>query len=348
MTITLLDRHRGAAPQVDDDATRRQFLAGLAATGLFVACGSGDQPSATGPGDDPTWSFTDDRGVTVELPSTPRRLAMQEDVAGALLSYGMRPTMVFGNAPIADSPQFEGVGLDGIEEVGTSFGVINLERLASLRPDVILVPWSASAPDDVTWMGFEDRAQADQVASIAPLVAVNVTDLAYSDMMPRFQRLAEALGADTGTDAQRKMLESFEQARQAVRAAAAAAPDIKVMAVSPTPELMYIARPARDNELREYAALGVEIYSHAAAGEFEEVSWERMPERPADVYLVDSRLGFVDLDFLAEHPIWTSLPAVQAGQVGRHFLGTVYRIPLVTALLQELAELISQAENLVA
>jgi len=39
---------------------------------------------------------------------------------------------------------------------------------------------------------------------------------------------------------------------------------------------------------------------------------------------------------------------VQAGQVGRHFVGTVYRIPFVTALLQELAALISRAENLVA
>ena len=42
------------------------------------------------------WSFTDDKGVTVELDAMPERLAIDLNAAAALWDFGVRPTAVFG------------------------------------------------------------------------------------------------------------------------------------------------------------------------------------------------------------------------------------------------------------
>ncbi|MGH8931797.1 MAG: twin-arginine translocation signal domain-containing protein, partial [Egibacteraceae bacterium] len=56
-----------------DDLTRRGFLTSLTAATLLGACG----PTATGTDQaaDRAWSFTDDRGVSVTLPTRPGRIA---------------------------------------------------------------------------------------------------------------------------------------------------------------------------------------------------------------------------------------------------------------------------------
>lgn len=149
-------------PAPVDDATRRQFLAGVTAAALLAGCGN-DSSTSEGSAGPVGWSFTDDRGETITLPARPQRIAMQEDAAGALLPFGIRPIAVFGNDLITESPQFEGIDITGIEQFGAEYGVIDLERLAALDPDLIVVPLYPDGPG-----GFQDRAQSDLAAQIAP------------------------------------------------------------------------------------------------------------------------------------------------------------------------------------
>lgn len=168
---------------------------------MIEAATDGDPPSPGATAPDTSWSFTDDRQVTVTLSSAPQRLVMHHDVAGALMPFGVRPTAVFGNSTLRDNPQFEGVNINGIEEVGISFGEIDLEQIAALDPDVLLVPWSSSAPDDAGWMGFADENQLQLAEQLAPIVAIGVTDVAYSEMMHTSETSAARSPGRSGTAA---------------------------------------------------------------------------------------------------------------------------------------------------
>lgn len=42
------------------------------------------------------WQFRDDRGVIIELPEAPGRVAAEVNAASALWDYGVRPVGVFG------------------------------------------------------------------------------------------------------------------------------------------------------------------------------------------------------------------------------------------------------------
>lgn len=321
-----------------ENATRREFLTGAAATALLVGCGTNS--TGDGPAGPPEWSFTDDRGETVTLPARPVRIAMQEDVAGALLPFGIRPIGVYGNDLISLSPQFRDVDIDGIEQFGAEYGVLNLEQLAALDPELIVVP--AYSGGDVTGMGFGDQAQYDLARQIAPIVAIDVADKPYSEMIDRFAVLAEALGADPSTPEILRMREDFDAAREELRAAAGAAPDLRVMAASPSDDVVFVSSPGADSELAEYEALGLRIIGVGEPG-FTEISWETIGEQPADVVLLDGRSFGADLEFLATHPIWPTLPAVRAGQVGSWFVGTMYRMPFFTRQLRELAALVERS-----
>lgn len=330
-----------------DDLTRRRLLgAGGVAAGLLLAgCATGT-PAGTDTAPDQTWSFTDDRQEAVTLPARPARIVMQEDAAGALLPFGIRPSAVFGNAPLIDSPQFQDQDIAGIEQVGSEFGVINLEKLAALDPDIIVVPWSSESPDDVTWMGFADEAQFEFARQIAPIVAISVTHRPYSQMIERFTVLAGALGADLEAPQVVAMRRDFDAAREGLRAAAAAAQGLLLMAASPSEELVYVSSPGPDSEVAEYEALGLTFLSVGEPG-FSEISWETIGAQPADVILLDARNFGEGVEFLDTHPIWPTLPAVQADQVGNWFVGTMYRMPFFTRQLRELTALIERSRDVV-
>ncbi len=71
MPTTLLDRPVLHRPAIVGDASRRQFLAGLAAAGLLAACGSRDDGAVT-----PTPSLrtvTTDNGP-LDIPTSPTRV----------------------------------------------------------------------------------------------------------------------------------------------------------------------------------------------------------------------------------------------------------------------------------
>jgi iron complex transport system substrate-binding protein len=106
-------------------------------------------------------------------------------------------------------------------------------------------------------------------------------------------------------------------------------------------------RPSRGpSGLLEDERAGLQIFDVPVTGSFEEVSWERISDRPADVILIDARPG-LEHGFLDKHPIWPTLPPAMAGQVGNWYVGTMYRMPFFTEKLRELAAVIDSSRNIV-
>ena len=87
---------RGTLPGV---MTRRRMIGSLGVLAVLAAPQSllarQATPEAT-PGADGAWSFTDDAGKTVELPSRPLKIAADMNAASALWDFGIRPAAVAG------------------------------------------------------------------------------------------------------------------------------------------------------------------------------------------------------------------------------------------------------------
>ena len=78
-------------------------MAGLAATALGIRPGFALQatPAATPPvpngvQPDGSWSFTDDRGVTLTSPAVPSRIVAQTSAAAALYDFGVQVVGIYG------------------------------------------------------------------------------------------------------------------------------------------------------------------------------------------------------------------------------------------------------------
>lgn len=176
MTAAVVDRAARRVPplatldDLHDDLTRRRFLAAAAVGGLLTACGSGptSNPAAQAAG---RWTFTDDRDVTVARESRPERIVTFGTAASAMWRLGVKPVGIFAGTPLADSPSLAGLDLSGFETVGAEYGVLNLEKLAAPRPDLIVTAFDPRQSDPV--FGFADACAQDKAQALAPIVAID-------------------------------------------------------------------------------------------------------------------------------------------------------------------------------
>lgn len=159
-------------------ACRRAFMAALAvaaSAGLLVACGSG---SSAGEG---ARTITDGRGRAVEVPAAPRRVvALSEPTLDGMLAIGLRPIATTGGRGQSGTAAYLGTRADGIPSVG-ALGRPSIERVAELRPDLILVDGTS----------IQDGAVIDKLRRIAPTVYVSRTG---EDWRRAFDTLADVLG----------------------------------------------------------------------------------------------------------------------------------------------------------
>jgi iron complex transport system substrate-binding protein len=298
--------------------TRREFalgaLAALASGTLLSACGS-DEGEDTEPGSGP-WTFTDDRGEKITRDSRPRRIVANEATAAALWYAGVTPVGIMAGSPLKESTLLEGVDLDGVRSLGEVYGEIDLERLAALKPDLIVTAFN---PDQAPVLfGFKNESQQKKAQAFAPILAINgVRDT--TKVIERHHAVAGALGADQEasrvTGARRRYEESIAQ----LRAAIGEKPDLAVVAVSANPDQVLFARPKEFPVFREYTRCGLEMTDPEGKDPFwETVSWEQVDKYPADLILRDHKTGTLDLDAMAEKPTWRALPAVKAGQLAAY------------------------------
>ncbi|MFJ6069524.1 siderophore-binding protein DesE [Streptomyces sp. NPDC093065] len=338
--------------------TRRGILAAGGALGLgavLAACGDDDGKSGgSGDGSGGTaksgpWSFKDDRGTTVKLDEVPANIVAFTGVAAALYDYGVQVKGVFGPTTTKDGKpdvQAGDLDVDKVTVLGNEWGKLNVEKYASLAPEVLITTTFDTA--GTLWSVPEESK--DKVAKLAPSVAISVFDRRLTQPLQRMWELAESLGADMKAKKVTDAKAAFDKAAARLRAAAKARPEIRVLAGSASADLFYVSGTNLSVDLEYFKSLGVnfvepsEAAKKATGGWFESLSWENVDKYPADVIIMDDRASTIQPADITEGT-WKKLPAVKAGQVIARSPEPILSYDKCTPLLDNLAEAIENAKK---
>lgn len=336
------------APLLRRPVSRRGLVgagAALGLGGLLAACGGESESGPDGKRD--PWRFKDDRGTTAEADGTPKRIVAYVGAAAALHDLGVDCVGVFGPTKRKDGEpdvQAGRLDVDKLTVIGNTWGEFNVEKYASLRPD-LLVSTMNVAPD--LWYVPDDSTK--EVATLAPTVGILTGKGSLTGVIGRFQELAASLGADLSAGPVTDAKARFEAASEKLRRAAKARRGLRVMAVSAQSDLFYVGNPGDFTDLRYYRKLGVEFVvpeKTLKGGFFQELSWERVDRYGADVLLVDKRTGNLQPDALKRtKPTWAELPAVTSGQVAGWFNEAQFSYAGYAPLIESLAATLEGAKK---
>jgi iron complex transport system substrate-binding protein len=347
--------------------TRRTLLFGAAGSALLIACGEGDNeegdagttattssnvaastPAASTTSAGP-WQFTDDRGVTITLPKRPERVVAQVTAAASLWNYGVRPIGVFGPQKNADGSQSIEVGnvnLETVTNLGEAHGEIDFEKVAGLRPDLII---SLYYSGDTVWYITEDAMAPMQ--AIAPIAAIKVQDVPILSPITRFGDLSAALGADLNSPENVAAKAGFDTAVNDLKAAIESKPGLKVLVVAGGNDTLSVANPSVATDLIYFKIyfkqLGLDIVQPPVTSFWESLSWEQANRYPVDLILTDQRPSTLSHAKLLEKEVWRSLPAVQANQVGAWPWKTYSHLSYTKALKDLTATITNARTNVV-
>lgn len=291
---------------------RRLMTASFAAVALAGLAGevSAQTPVAG-------WSFTDDKGNTITAEEQPTRIVADLIAAAALWDFGVRPVAVFGwDVNPDDTLNVAAGNIDPatVEIVGNATTPFDLEKALVANPDLIVTLDGDPADPAAYWS--IDPAIVDQVRQIAPLLAINSNFVRTDLVVTRFAELAAALGADQQSD-------EVVAARVAAEAAAAefiatteANPGLTAMFIYANEESIFIANPKVVSDLIYFKELGLQMPELDVADNdyWEVLSWEESAKYPVDVIFTTSRAP-ITADDLKAHPVFSQVPAVQAGQI---------------------------------
>lgn len=334
---------------------RSRFLL-VAAVVSVVAVATGCQASNVGDtgegaaGTGEPFSFTDDRGETVELDkSTDIRVVAQEDAAVALLHMGIKPVGIFGGQPMDTNPLLEGLDLSGIESVGEVFGQVKMEKLAVLQPDVIVSTFY-TGKDGVLFpggvYGFGTAKLQEDAEALAPIVAIKATQPS-SHVISRFSELAAALGADVESGKVARDKTEFEQAVEELETAASES-ESSVLAVTPSTDGLYVAVPKAFADTQDLLDWGVNVIvpeGELVSSYYQLLSWENAAQYQPDIVLLDDRGYSLTVDQLAEEqPTWTDIDAAAAGDVG-YWSRITLDYPTYTEHVEQLTELLRETSG---
>ncbi|MEU6698211.1 ABC transporter substrate-binding protein [Pseudonocardia sp. NPDC046786] len=297
------------APPVCTAATRREFLAILAATGLLSGC-AGDTTGA--PGGATSRRIEHPLGVT-DVPVAPARVVAidRRGTLPHLLALGIEPVGALTHESIIGS-QFPGVVADLARDVTVlptagSSDEVRLEAVAALQPDLLL-GWTDGIAD-----------QYDALSRIAPTVAV---DIDVHDAEPSLRAIAAAVGRDQRADT---IIGEFDALR--AQRIAALGEIGTVSAVLGVGDQIRVYRPQASSVTRWLQDAGGRIVPDTTglAGEpyrdlFVTVGPELLGEVNGDTLIVMANSGAdgeAALNALSGNPLWSGLPAVRAGRVIR-------------------------------
>jgi iron complex transport system substrate-binding protein len=332
--------------------TVRTRLAALAAasTLLVAACGD-DSSSGAGATADAgaapagAWTYTDGSGETATLDETPTRIVAHASAAAALMSFGIEPVGIYADTPVADDLALQDLDLSGIEIVGEEWGVINIEAVAGREPDLIVSEWW---PVEEAYSGMEEGTNHETLSEIAPVVGV-AQGASIVQMIEDYAELATALGADLDDPEVAATRERFDAAVASFEEAAAAKPDLSVLAVSPSEEGLYVAVPEHAAELSDFVDWGLGLIVPATPDPgfeyWETLSWENADRYQADLIIVDQRGYPANLELAQDQPTWSSLTAAEAGAVAVWPAYWVRTYDAYAGALEELTAAIAAADE---
>ncbi|MFB4299561.1 ABC transporter substrate-binding protein [Actinomadura sp. NTSP31] len=300
--------------------TRRGFLGagGAVALGALIsACGGGDGNGGAAPSGG-AWTFTDDRGTTVRVKSRPQRVVGYVGALAALYDFGVDQQLVgvYGPTKLKDGkpdPQAGNLPVDRLTIIGNAYGEFNIEKYASLRPDLLVD--NMFVQNELFYVPAESK---DKIYALAPQAAISTGAVPLPKPIERTAALAAALGADLKSAKVTAARARFDKAVESLRAAVQANAGLKVLAASASPDLFYASSPAKNTDLIFFKQLGLDLVVPDKLdkdGYFESLSWENADKYQADVIMLDSRTQALQPKDLGSKPSWKDLPAVKAGQV---------------------------------
>lgn len=312
---------------------------------VLAACGSSadsdDSASDAGP-----WSFTSGNGETVELDSMPKRIIASGPEAAALLAYGIKPVGIYAGGPIKDDLSLQNLDLSGIEILSETYGEIDVEKAAALKPDLIVADWW---PAEKAYSGLENgvKAEAKKIAKLAPIVGVAQGD-STATLAQGYEDLAKSLGADFDDPAIAQSKADFEEARAAFQKAVKAKPGLSVLAVSPSTDLLYVANPEYAPELQDWERWGLDVIHPDSPDPgfpyWENLSWENADKYQPDLLLIDGRTYESSLKTGKAQATWTTMTAAKAGAYANWPTYWIHTYPEYTGALKKLTAVIEKAD----
>ncbi|PZF83821.1 ABC transporter substrate-binding protein [Jiangella anatolica] len=319
-----------AVPEIHDDATRRQFLAVLAAAGLVAACGADDDTGATEEAGTRTvaGAYGD-----VEIPVAPRRILADLMTLDYLVALGFdtsRIVGVFGATWFAQDPShylYDEVSREGLVDPGFAFEA-NLETVAAAEPDLILAPFDQ----------IDGMEQQDELARIAPLLVVPTSQT--RDPATRYGGTASFQDWRSTLRAYGALLELEDEAEAYIAESERLLADLRdehadaiasttVTEAKSTPDSMAINALSTAGESGVLGTILLSELGFTAPPQLDGV----VPDEYGTIALSAENLGLVDADLLflevreesTEHeqsPLWPTLDVVRRDRVvivGNHW-----------------------------
>lgn len=294
---------------------------------------------------DGTWTFTDDRDRIVQLPAVPERIFADLQAGLSLWDFGFKSIGFLGYAGSYQlGDEHAGVPFLNLDETG---GEIDVEAVIGLAPDLSVgMTWDTANKND---FGGVDEGMIESFVAVAPTVCIAAVAISAGTSIERFGELAETLGADVAATAIADAKSAYEAAAEAVRQATAAKPGLRVMALSPGVDTVYVGNPKVMSDLLLFTELGVEFVQGEGlypndTDFFPELSWEQVGAFQADLYLRDSRAYSLTEEELLAQPTFSLLPAASAGQITDWAAEYVTSYQGMTPILEALAEAIDASE----
>lgn len=330
--------------------TRRQLVAAAAGVGAAWTLGSQASAQSGPPAASPAageWSFTDDAGNTVTVPTRPARIVADLNAASALWDFGIRVVAVSGYTVLTDAAW--GNVDRSVPEInaGPETGAPDAEKLLALQPDLfVTITWSPDDPAAAYEWSFPDPAQEAVVRGIVPIVAISGTGFADQNTA-RFAELAGLLGADLATPGLIAAKEGYDAAVAELTDLVAEKSDLTSLFAYAGNDFEYVAYPPDWADLSMYQSLGLQIMEpDAAPGDYwEELSPELAMTYQSDVFFQSTRAEVLSLEELTAHPTYGQLPAVQAGQVGNWNQDFIMSYQGLTAALETMLATLRTAEK---
>ncbi|MBT1665913.1 ABC transporter substrate-binding protein [Curtobacterium flaccumfaciens] len=290
-------------------------VSALLLTGCSSTGNSNDSDSDGGTAASKEWSYEDATGATVKVDHTPKRVVVLNDIALSFIEYGLKPVGTFGQLTMAKDARFKGLDTDGITQLGTAYGDIDLEQLAALKPDLVVTsvyPTDAKGTLDTKQpgYGFKDKAQEKQIEAIAPVVQVKWGGKG-EDVIEKIAELSESLGAKESTvDAAEERFDTAADELEKV----SKEKDLSVVSMYADGDGAYVTRPTDEPSLQMYASYGVDFVNPKPEGFYWGIySWENAGQITGDVLLL-SQQGYQVAD-LEKQPTFADNAALEAGQV---------------------------------
>jgi iron complex transport system substrate-binding protein len=292
---------------------RFSLVAALAAL-VLSACGS--DPSSDG-GDEKGWSYKSADGKTYTADEVPARIIAQGEAAAALMSFGIKPKAVFLNDKLENVKALRGFDMSGIEILGETWGEIDAEKAAAIRPDLIVTTYW---PVEKTYGGLEDgvKEESKKVGKLAPVVGATAGESVLT-MIDGFETLAESLGADVDDPKIAAHKAAFEKVRDRFKDVVAEKKGLTALGVSPADDLLYVAVPEHSAELTDFTEWGLDVTVPRDPDKkfpyWENLSWENADKYQPDLLLLDDRNYETSMKSAQKQPTWKKIKAAEEDAV---------------------------------